>query len=429
MSMANVDTPVESIYDYFGIPVGTGIRHTAATINALPFRAYNLIYNTWYRDQNLIDSAIVPKDDGPDLSTYYTLLKRAKRHDYFTSCLPWPQKGDAVDMPIGTSAPVYGNGHSLGLTQDGTNQFGLKTQGSGYLIGNNASYGKVLPDGSAPQTNAPSNYAIGVVPSGESGLYADLSNASAVTINQFREAVQLQRLLERDARGGTRYIEILKSHFLVDSPDARLQRPEYLGGGTVPIQINSVPQTSSTDATSPQGNMSAYGYLSTSGIGFNKSFVEHGHIIGLVSVRADLTYQRALNKMWTRREKYDYYWPALAHLGEQPVRTSELYYTNVDPAADTIFGYQEAWADYRYKPSLVTGKLRSTVSAPLDMWHLAQNFNSAPTLGKTFIEETPPIDRVVAVETEPQLVMDAYFDLISTRPMPMYSVPGMVDHF
>lgn len=429
IAFSDNDLPVGSIYDYFGLPCGTGISLFNCKINALPFRAYNLIYNEWYRDQNLINSLTVSKGDGPDAENLYALRRRAKRHDYFTSCLPWPQKGEAVDMPIGTSAPVYGDGHALGLTSNGSTQFGLYNHTDNSLRATNSKYGKSLPDTTATLSFPASTATLGVVPSGVSGLYADLSQASAVTINQFREAVQLQRLLERDARGGTRYIEILKSHFLVNSPDMRLQRPEYLGGGTIPVQINSVPQTSSTDTTTPQGNMSAYGYASGRGIGFNKSFVEHGYIIGILSVRADLTYQRRIDRMWSRREKYDFYWPALAHIGEQPVYNREIFATDIAPESDGIFGYQEAWADLRYKPSMITGKLRSDDATPLDMWHLSQHFTTQPTLGQSFIEENPPISRVVAVTSEPQFVLDSYLDLICTRPMPMYSVPGMVDHF
>ena len=260
---------------------------------------------------------------------------------------------------------------------------------------------------------------------------ADLSNAIAATINSLREAFQLQRMFERDARGGTRYIEILKSHFGVTSPDFRLQRPEYLGGGSTMINTAPIPQTSSTDATTPQGNLAAMGSFSHHGIGFNKSFVEHGVIIGLLSVRADLTYQQGLNRMFSRSTRYDFYWPALSHLGEQAVLNKEIFAQgSVDPTVDAgVFGYQERFAEYRYKPSIITGKFRSTYAQSLDVWHLAQEFGSLPTLGATFIQENPPMDRVKALTTEPDFLLDVAFNLTSARPMPVYSVPGLIDHF
>jgi hypothetical protein len=259
-------------------------------------------------------------------------------------------------------------------------------------------------------------------------LYADLADATAATINQLREAFQIQRLYERDARGGTRYTEILQSHFGVTSPDARLQRPEYLGGGKTPISMQPIPQTSSTDATSPQGNLSAMGTVGVQGHGFSKSFVEHGVIIGMACVFADLTYQQGMNRMWSRRDRWDFYWPALAHLGEQAVLNEEIY-TQGTSADQDVFGYQERYAEYRYKPSQITGKMRSNAAGSLDVWHLSQDFGSVPVLNASFIEENPPIDRVVALPSEPDLLFDWYFDMKCTRPMPTYSVPGLIDHF
>jgi hypothetical protein len=265
------------------------------------------------------------------------------------------------------------------------------------------------------------------VPAADNVLYADLSDATAATINQLREAFQIQRLYERDARGGTRYTEILRSHFGVTSPDARLQRPEYLGGQKSQINMQPVPQTSSTDTTSPQGNLSAIGTASSRG-GFSKSFVEHGVLIGMACIFADLTYQQGMNRMWSRRDRWDYYWPALAHLGEQAVLNQEIYAQGT--SADTqTFGYQERYAEYRYKPSQITGKMRSNATGSLDVWHLAQDFTALPALNSSFIEENPPIDRVIAVPTEPEFIWDWYFDLKTTRPMPVYSVPGLIDHF
>lgn len=263
---------------------------------------------------------------------------------------------------------------------------------------------------------------------GSDGIQADLSSATAATINSLREAFQLQRMMERDARGGTRYTEVIRSHFGVVSPDARLQRPEYLGGSSIPVQIHQVAQTSATDAAvSPQGNLAAFGLVSGNS-GFNQSFTEHGYIIGLMSVRADLTYQQGIHRLWTRATRYDFYWPSLAQLGEQEVYNKEIYQQN-SAADDNVFGYQERYAEYRYAPSLVTGSMRSTAATPLDSWHLAQEFTSLPTLNETFIQENPPMDRVVAVTTEPDFNVDIYNDLVSARPMPLYGVPGMIDHF
>jgi hypothetical protein len=395
-----------SLGDYFGLPT----KVAGLDYNNLHGRAYNLIWNEWFRDENLQDSVVVDKDDGPDTPGDYVLLKRGKRHDYFTSCLPWPQKGDTVSLPLGTTAPVAADpaaGDYIGAysTNMSANRY-LSTTGS-YLLFNSGPAG---------------------TPNANEVLYADLSQATAATINQLREAFQIQRLYERDARGGTRYTEILQSHFGVTSPDARLQRPEYLGGGKTGLEMQPVPQTSSTDATSPQGNLSALATVGVQGHGFTKSFVEHGVLIGLACVFADLTYQQGLNRMWSRRDRWDFYWPALAHIGEQPVLNQEIYYQNT-AADDGVFGYQERYAEYRYKPSQVTGKMRSNATGTLDAWHLSQDFASLPALNASFIEENPPVDRVVAVPTEPDVIFDWYFDLKTTRPMPVYSVPGLIDHF
>lgn len=420
---------VGSIYDYFGIP--TGIEKLE--INALPFRAYNLIYNEWFRDENLQNSLTVSKGDGPDIVSDYALRRRGKRHDYFTSCLPWPQKGPGVELPLGETAPVYGvSGEPMNLTHTPISGR-VQPAGTWYLDDTTNPTRLML------NNNAASNGASNIVSKGAtigSGLYTDLSQATAATINSLRTAFQIQRLLERDARGGTRYTEILRSHFGVISPDARLQRPEYLGGSHTRININPVQQTSSSDAVSPQGNLAAVGVAGDSFHGFSKGFTEHGIIIGLINVRADLTYQQGLNRMWSRQTRYDYYWPALAHLGEQAVLNKEIFAQGsdvVDAAGDVVddqvFGYQERYAEYRYKPSIITGKFRSTFAQSLDVWHLAQKFENLPTLSDTWIEDNPPIDRVIAVQNEPQFLLDAYFKLKCTRPMPLYGVPGLVDHF
>lgn len=406
-----------SLSDYFGLPTGVA----SLTVNSLHHRAYNLIWNEWFRDQNLQDSVVVDKDDGPDTITDYVLLKRGKRHDYFTSCLPWPQKGDQIDLPLGSVAPVLGIGKIDQTFDQGPGNV-YETSGSGttsYTSANLIDNGNV--DEQFWVEEDPDN-------AGYPGIFADLSNATAATINSLREAFQLQRMLERDARGGTRYTEIIKSHFLVDSPDGRLQRPEYLGGGSRPIIIQPVSSNTPIVAAKPIGHLAACGYSQGSGIGFTKSFVEHNVLIGLACVTADLTYQQGLNRMFSRQTRYDYYFPALAHLGEQEVLNKEIY---CDGSAndDDVFGYQERWAEYRYFPSKITGRLRSNAATPLDVWHLSQEFGALPVLNSSFIEENPPLDRIQAVGTEPHIVFDGYFNLTATRPMPTYSVPGLIDHF
>jgi len=423
---------VGSLQDYFGLPTGvTGYVH-----QAMPLRAYNLIYNEWFRDQNLQNSVVVDKDDGPDTVTDYVLLRRGKRHDYFTGCLPWPQKGPSVPLPLGTEAPIRGKQYDDTVTD------------ILYLnAGNPASSDRpttlettaVATSGNAGWRNANGNVAIGdILRIQQDGQgtgntrygynYADLSDATASTINALREAFQLQRLYERDARGGTRYTEIIRSHFGVVSPDARLQRPEYLGGGSSPINVHPISQTSETTVTSPQGNLAAMGTVGFSGHGFTKSFTEHGHIIGLVSARADLNYQQGLNRMWSRRTRFEYYWPALSHIGEQAVLNQEIYCT-ATATDDDVFGYQERYAEYRYRPSIITGLFRSQAASSLDSWHLAQEFGSLPTLNAAFIVDDPPIDRVIAVPAEPHFLFDSHFRLQCARPMPVYSVPGLIDHF
>lgn len=391
-----------TLYDYFGVPTDVSL-----SFNNLCGRAYNLIYNEWFRDQNLQDSVTVDKGDGPDTLTDYTLLKRGKRHDYFTSALPWPQKGDAVSLPLGTKAPVANDGAT------GQALTAYSTANNDYYFLNTTS----------------TNLEFNTADSTESRqLYADLTNATAATINQLREAFQIQRLYEKDARGGTRYTEVIQSHFGVTSPDARLQRPEYLGGGKDRININPIAQTSSTDATTPQGNLSGYGTTGFTGHRFNKSFTEHSVVIGLACVFADLTYQQGLARHFSRQTRWDFYWPALAHLGEQAVLNKEIYAqgTTVD---DDVFGYQERYAEYRYKPSQITGQMRSNFAQSLDTWHLAQDFGSLPALNASFIEENPPVDRVTAVASYPNLILDMYFKLKCARPMPTYGVPGLIDHF
>lgn len=420
----------QTLWDYFGLPTNVS---KALKVNALPFRAYNLIFNEWFRDENLQESLKVPTTDGPDVLADYNLVRRGKRHDYFTSCLPWPQKGPGVEISIGGSAdvsiPAGNNLGQIALNQNGAltvfpyaKTYRLDTGSRSNVIDSFYLQGS---EGSEP---GPSSFVnVGVTIPALTGT-ANLSSATPISINDLRQAFQVQKLYERDARGGTRYTEILRSHFGVISPDARLQRPEYLGGSSARISINPVQQTSATNETTPQGNLAAFGVVSDSFHGFSKSFVEHGYVFGFVNVRADLTYQQGLNRMWSRQGRFDFYWPVLAHLGEQAVLNKEIYAQGTDDD-DKVFGYQERYAEYRYYPGQVTGKFRSTDPQPLDSWHLAQKFSSLPTLSPQFIQDNPPVERVVAVTSEPQFLFDSYIRLKCARPMPVYSVPGLVDHF
>ncbi|QKI28922.1 VP1 [Kummerowia striata gokushovirus] len=415
---------IGSLQDYMGLPT-VGQLGAGATVshNSLFLRAYNLIFNEWFRDENLQNSAQVDVGAGPDNPALYVLRRRGKRHDYFTSALPWPQKGNAVSLPLGTSAPVMRDGNIAWVNNGVTN---AKIMGTPVA---EAPHGyRMVTDVSINPAAALTYGTVGDPKA--TGLVADLSAATAATINQLRQAFQIQRLLERDARGGTRYTEIVRSHFGVISPDARLQRPEYLGGGSTPVNINPIAQTSETDTT-PTGNLAAMGSALARGHGFTQSFTEHGMIIGLISVRADLTYQQGLRRMWSRNTRYDYYFPAFSHLGEQAVLNKEIYVRG-DANDNLVFGYQERWAEYRYNPSEITGLFRSTAAGTIDPWHLAQRFTSLPTLNSTFIEDTPPLSRVLAVGAAAngkQFLLDCMFRNIAARPMPMYSVPGLIDHF
>lgn len=400
---------IGSLQDYMGLPTVGQVSNTG-TVSHCAFwpRAYNLIWNEWFRDENLQNSVTVDLGDGPDNVANYTLLRRGKRKDYFTSALPWPQKGASVTLPLGSTAPIYSDSFDFNL-------------------------GKYYPSTVAAPAAVTGEYKWGDEGT-NNALYVDLSEATAATINQLRQSFQIQKLLERDARGGTRYTEIIRAHFGVISPDARLQRPEYIGGGSTPVNINPIAQTSGTNAsgtTTPIGTLAAMGTALAHNHGFTYSATEHGVILGLVSVRADLTYQQGLARMWSRSTRYDFYFPAFATLGEQAVLNKEIYVRG-DANDNGVFGYQERWAEYRYNPSRISSLFRSTAAGTIDGWHLAQRFTSLPTLNTTFIQDNPPVSRVVAVGAAAngqQFIFDSFFDCKKARPMPMYSVPGLIDHF
>ncbi len=429
----------DELLEYMGIPEG----YNKGQVNSLHARAYNLIWNQWFRDQNLQDEITVDLDDGPDTDSDYTLMSRNKRHDYFTSCLPWPQKGQEISMPLGTSAAVYGNGQSIGLSdgeQTAHRFFGLGSSGSGVLTAYQDAYDVTV--GTNETSAAPYsviNYPLGLVGKdeslgdNESGIYADLSTATAASINDIRLAFQKQKCLERDARSGTRYSEIIRSRFGINLPDNQW-RPEYLGGNSTRLNVNVVPQTSernSTDSLFP-GELGGYGTFTNVGGGFTKSFQEYGVIIGLLSVRADLNYQTGVDRMWSRQTRWDYYDPAFAHLGEMAVLNREIFADN--SANDVlVFGYQEHWADMRQKKSLIVNQLNSEYnggSGTLDNWHVAEDFGTLPALNPSFIENDTPLDRVKALGgTVKDFIVDIRMDYKCARPMPTYSIPGYVDHF
>lgn len=419
--------------DYFGLPVGKNIDPTYTRISALPFRGYWLIRDEWFRDQNLQDRNPDWNDgDGPDEVTWYDFLaRRGKRHDIFTSCLPWPQNGDEVKIPLGTDAAVIGTGDPIRF-YNGSGGFYLNyNDNSGFsgMLGVRDTPGTVggLPAGSAPTGDVV--LGIDTNPSGTtSGMIADLSNATAASINALREAFATQQYLELLARGGSRYVEQIRALWGVQVPDFRLQRPEYVGGSSDPIDIRQVAQTSPTSGTDAMASLAANGQFACR-MRFHHSFVEHGYLFVLLNLRADLTYQNCIDKHWTRSTRYDFYLPPFSHIGEQPIYQREIYYDPADEANPTVFGYQEAWAHYRYARSYVSGAFRSDFTQTLDPWHLALEFAAAPQLDSTFIEDDPPIDRVRALApAEPdnqQFLVDAYFQMSHQRLMPVFSVPGM----
>jgi len=390
---------------YFGVP--HGLQTAQVDVSALPFRAYNFIWSEWFRDQN-VDAELPHYEtaDGPDGPGAYNILKSAKKHDYFTSCLPYLQKGDAVTIPLGTVAPIY-----TATTDDSTDKLSV--------------YGTI--DSSWHEIDSSTSKLTLAAATGDEAnkLYADLSSATAASINQLREALAIQTLLERDARGGTRLVEMIKSQFGVTVPDFRAQRPEYLGGGKAYINITPVANTSAT-ATEDQGELRGIGAGIIRGHGWAKSFVEHGYIIGLVRARGALTYFQGLDRMWSRSTRYDFYLPALANLGEQSVLKKELYVSNSPATDDAVFGYQERWAEYRTKKSEIVGKFNPDVSGSLSFWHLAEDFSSAPALNTTFIYDQTPMSRVTTVDSEPDFLMDVWFDYKCARPLPVYSIPSLM---
>lgn len=436
---------VGTIADYMGIP--TGVANLS--VSALPFRAYALICNEWFRDENLCDPLVVPTGDATvvgsnkvasveDYAKGATPYKAAKYHDYFTSCLPAPQKGPDVMIGLSGEANVFGNGYTLGWT-NGTLTGGSR---SGSALGDqNTKVGTLLSGsttaGSTNEMPGGDGKLWGIVQKSQvenpaySGLIADLSTATSATINQLRLAFQIQKLYEKDARGGTRYTEILKTHFGVTSPDSRLQRPEYLGGNRVPININQVVQNSATvEGETPLGNVAGYSVTSDTHSDFRQSFTEHGFVIGVMVARYDHTYQQGIERFWSRKTRFDYYWPVLANIGEQAVLNKEIYAQGT-AEDDEVFGYQEAWGDYRYKPNRVTGEMRSQYAQSLDVWHLGDDYTKLPSLSSEWIvEDKTNVDRVLAVTSTNanQLFADLYINNQTTRPMPMYSIPGLVDH-
>lgn len=433
-----------SIYDYMGLPTKADLAWTVddadqtvkfADIIALPMRAYKLVWNDWYRDENLQTKVTLDKGDGPDAPGSHVLLKRGKRKDYVTSALPWPQKGEALRIPLGTSAPVVGDGLAMGLIAGGNIYLNYNDS-----TGFNGMLGVTTTGGT--QGGAPS----GSVPSGDAyvGLntnpalthvIADLSNATAATIEQWRQAMAFQSMAELDARGGTRYTEILRAHFRVSPNDARLQRPEYLGGFSRRLDIRQVAQTSQTQtdpgalANTPQANLAAFGQLGAS-CEWTKSFEEHGFVLGLFNITADLTYQQVIDRMWSRQTKHEVYWPSLAHLGEQAVLNQEVFFNpaDTDPLDEpkATWGFQERWSEYKYGKNKVVGKFKSNATGSLHAWHLALNFSETPRLNSAFITDNPPFSRVVAITDEPIFMVDIRHGLLHTRAMPVYAMPSML---
>lgn len=418
-----------TLADYLGLPT----KVEGISVSALPGRAYGLIYNEWFRNQNVTQPTLVEvtdatttgKNDGSATNdsaiTLAKPLKAAKVFDYYTGALPEPQKGEPITIPLTGNAPVLPYQSDLKNLENGDVYFretkdGLIPQ-AGYVTNNNKKIYKIAGSSDQSGTNETDQY-----------LMADLSQVTAATINQLRQAFQIQKLLEKDARGGTRYREVLREHFGVISPDSRMQIPEYLGGYRLPINVSQVIQTSSSDETSPLGNTAALSVTTMNKPMFTKSFTEHGLIMGLAVVRTDQTYQQGIERMWSRKGRYDYYWPVLANIGEQAILNKEIY-AQGNAKDDEAFGYQEAWADYRYKPSKVTGLFRSNAQQSLDAWHYAQDYDKLPTLSTAWMEQgEAEMKRTLAVQSQPDFIADFYFMNKTTRCMPVYSIPGLIDH-
>lgn len=446
---------IGTLWDYFGLP--TGLPNTISGINALPFRGVYLIWNEWFRDENLQKSVKIQKGDTNEVfdgsrvaeqpewlqgipETHLPCPPRGKRHDYFTSALPWTQKGPGVSIGLAGTAtlvdpsPVSGYFVQQADANLGAAQFSKDGGVHGVFTGNGSlayqgGYSTAIVGHSVNGSGVSTATALAGSSWLSKSAYADLDSSSVFTINSLRTAFQMQKFYERLARGGSRYTEVLRSFFGVVSPDARLQRPEFLGSFTKMMNINPIAQTSSTNDTTPQGNLSAYGVTGAKFHGFTKSFVEHGYVFGFCCARADLTYQQGINRMWTRSTVYDWYWPTFAHLGEQAILLKEIYATGDTVQDNSVFGYQERYAEYRYKPSVICGKFRSNIKGNLDVWHLSQYFKTAPKLNPEFIQEDVPIGRIVAVPSEPQFLIDIGFKYTTVRPMPMFGTPGLVDHF
>ena len=398
---------LHDLADYMGLPLGL-TPSVASNIVSLPFRAYRFIYDQHYRDQNLIDSVTFPVDDGPDSAAEVgwesAPLKRGKKFDYFTQALPWPQKGDAVDLPLGTNAPIYSTSTPGGLAD------------------------QIIKDGLASSTEmylnaASTNLRAGSAVVGTETLFADLSSAAGATINQLRQSLAIQQFLELAARAGTRFAEIIQGFFGVEFQDVRY-RPEYLGGGTFPVNITPIANTSDTTSYE-QGELAGFGLAAGSGVGFTKAFDEWCYVIVLASVRCDLTYSQGVDRMWTRSTRYDLYWRQFAHIGEQALLRDEIYHDVTGTGNSDVFGYVPRYDEYRWKRSLITGQFRSDAAGSLEAWHWSQDFASAPTLNQTFIENAAPIDRTIATPTEPHFISDFYFDYKCVRPMPVHGIPGM----